>query len=446
MQKFTLLGCSLCAIVAMGIGFSSCKDDEPFVKPNLSVETESITVAESAGTVDVKFVLDKGAPGDITIEYELRGTAISPADYTIVGTEGEVEIANGETSGIVKIQIAADAIYEGNETIEVSIESVSSTDVVITNDDETEVTITDDDPQVTLSMATATLALNEDQTEYVVEINLSAASTQPITVGYAITGTAVEAHIGAATTPNPIPPQYWDYAVDIEEIGELVIPAGASKGEIPLVIFSDFVFEPTAEEIIITLNDASNGVQIGSGNKTTITLTQQNGKALGLLWSNAHTDVDMDLFLWDVGADPDELLAIAARPSTTIREEIVFIPAVYEEGSLGASYVYYEGTANPMNFEVHFADYVNGVLEAVANQDVFQGSYTLANINKWDAQNAPEPTVVQTFELSASGVTNISTPITIPTTGSRIATSPLPKGTNKARFANPNMLKKYFTK
>ncbi len=126
MQKYTLLICSLCALVVLGIGLNSCKDEEPFVKPNLKVSNETLTVAEGAGTVQVEFVLDRGAPGDITIEYSLGGTAISPADYTIVGKEGEVEIANGQTSGTVEIQIVSDAIYEGNETIEISIEDVSS--------------------------------------------------------------------------------------------------------------------------------------------------------------------------------------------------------------------------------------------------------------------------------------------------------------------------------
>ena len=153
MQKYTLLMCSLCALAVLGIGLSSCKDDEPYVKPNLTVSNETLTVAEGAGTVQVEFVLDKGAPEAFTVEYSLRGTAISPADYTIVGKEGEVEIAVGETSAIVQIQIVSDAIYEGNETIEISIEDVSSDNIVVTNNDETEVTITDDDPQIQLSMA-----------------------------------------------------------------------------------------------------------------------------------------------------------------------------------------------------------------------------------------------------------------------------------------------------
>ena len=64
MQKYTLLICSLCALVVLGIGLSSCKDEEPFVKPNLTVSNETLTVAEGAGTVQVEFVLDRGAPGD----------------------------------------------------------------------------------------------------------------------------------------------------------------------------------------------------------------------------------------------------------------------------------------------------------------------------------------------------------------------------------------------
>ena len=62
MQKSTLLIYLCTMVVVLGIGLSSCKDDEPFVKPNLSVNTETLTVNEGAGTVEVEVVLDKGAP------------------------------------------------------------------------------------------------------------------------------------------------------------------------------------------------------------------------------------------------------------------------------------------------------------------------------------------------------------------------------------------------
>ena len=51
-----------------------------------------------------------------------------------------------------------------------------------------------------------------------------------------------------------------------------------------------------------------------------------------------------------------------------------------------------------MNFEVHFADFANGVVEPEANRDIFPGTYTLANINAWDAEGAPSPAIAQTFQ------------------------------------------------
>jgi hypothetical protein len=437
MQKFTLVVCSLCAIVAVGIGFSSCKDEEPFVKPNLSVKTESITVAESGGTVQVEFVLDRGAPGDITIEYELRGTATSPADYSVTGTEGEVAIANGQTSGIVTIQIVSDAVYEGDETIEVSIEDVSSDDVLITNNDETEIKITDDDPQITVSMATAAVTINEDTEELAVEVKLSAASSQAITVGYTFTGDALEASVGDA---EEIPSQYWDYGIDAENPGELVIPAGSTTVAIPLVIGTDFLWEDK-EDIIITLTDVSSGAQLSASKITTVTLEQQDGTVLGLLWADGNTDVDMDLFLWNTEPDPDVIVAYSANPSTTTELEFLFIPSIIEEASLGASYIYYQGTASPMNFIARFAKFTDGVLEPNANFRNFNASYTTANINKWDTNGGPK-IIEQTFDLVAGQVTNISTPITVPTTSSRLSTVPLPDNIRRMKTKVPSLAKR----
>ena len=49
MQKFTLLICSLCALVVLGIGLNSCKDEEPFVKPNLKVSKETTDRSRRSG-------------------------------------------------------------------------------------------------------------------------------------------------------------------------------------------------------------------------------------------------------------------------------------------------------------------------------------------------------------------------------------------------------------
>ena len=115
MQKFTLSICSVCALLVLCL--SSCKDDdEPFVKPKLSVATETVTIGEGGGTAEVGIVLDKAAPTDITVEYSLGGTAVSPADYSIVGPKGK--LYSRADSATIKITIVMTRLRSKNIDIE----------------------------------------------------------------------------------------------------------------------------------------------------------------------------------------------------------------------------------------------------------------------------------------------------------------------------------------
>ena len=49
--------------------------------------------------------------------------------------------------------------------------------------------------------------------------------------------------------------------------------------------------------------------------RLTITLKQQNGKVIALVWDDTYTDVDMDMFLWNTGEDPDEFLDFSVTSS-----------------------------------------------------------------------------------------------------------------------------------
>ena len=96
----------------------------------------------------------------------------------------------------------------------------------------------------------------------------------------------------------------------------------------------------------------------------------------------------MDMFLW-IGEDPAELELIAGstNPAVNPQYEILFIPDIIEDAAFGTSYTYYSGTQTPMNFESHFIDFVDG--ELAETFDSYPRTYTLANINKWDATGAP---------------------------------------------------------
>jgi hypothetical protein len=443
MQKFTLLIGSLCALAVVGIGLSSCKDDEPFVKPNLSVNTEALTVGEGAGTVEVEIVLDRAAPSDITIEYELAGTALSPADYSIVGTEGEVDIAQGQTSAVIKMTLVNDATYEGNETIEISLEDVSSTDIAITNDDEAVVTITDDDPQLTASFTTTTTTIVEsDNLEFLeLVVGLSGPAAQEVTIQFAVThddGMALDSLYGFQ---EDVPSQYYDYYIEGAEY-EVVIPQGANSGKIQIQLLSDFHLEDE-ETIEITLTEASAGVQIGTANKSTVTLEQEDGMIVALVWDEDYTDVDMDLFLW-IGEEVDDLFfaANSANGAVEPEVEVLFIPAVIQTAAFGTSYTYYSGTQTPMDFEAQFIEFTNGTPEPQANYDIFPGQYTLANRNTWDTQAGTQLVIAQTFIKNAGAFSGFTDPIVAQATGSRMATVALPKGVRKMKASLPNAFKK----
>lgn len=450
MKNIAAYTLSIALLAALGFGFSSCKEDEPPAKPKLSFAETEMTVSEDDGIIEVEVVLDKAYSKDLRIEYELGGTAddqdvvgTANADYIVKEDHGVVEIESGETSGTIRIEIYSDAKFEADETIEIAIVDTNTDEVELTADDETVITITNDDAQITATFgAGATMTVNEDdgvdangEIKYIsVPVQLDKPATSEVTIEYSIDGTALDSLLGFE---EEIPGSYWDYYVHGTS-GVVTIPAGQTAGKIEFRLYSDFMFEGD-ETIELTLTGGE--AAIGTANKATVTINQQNGKVIALVWDEAHADVDMDMFLWigETVTTLEGVLASALTPRTTPRQELIIIPTViadaFEEAAFGLSFVYYSGTANPMNFEVHYADFVDGEIEGVDDREIFAAAYTLANINAWD-QSDVDPIVVQTFRIVAGEFVDL-TDITVPSSGSRMRTHRLPKGLER-RLLTPS--------
>ncbi len=318
MKNKLLLTLSLGTMVVLGVGLSSCKDDdEPFVKPKLSFEKASYTVNEADGSIEVKVILDKAYTEDITVEFELDGTAqdeetattSTPApDYRIVGEHDEVEIKAGETEGIIKIEVGSDTRLEDSnpntdpfdpETIEIKITDVDNENIEITRDDETEVLLEQEDGILIL-----------------------------------LTWLAPD-----NTDPNNVKQADMD----------LLVRAGSNTSN----------------------------------------------------WEGFLT---------------------GSTQSSVQGPEVVFIPSTSEYAAYGLSYVYWDGTYDPLEFGVAFIDFVDGAFEAEAGFETFETSYTAANKNKWTDETIGTTQVVQTMEKAG---TNFGSPsdISVPTTGSRVGSS-----------------------
>lgn len=426
---------SIALVIALGFGLSSCKEDEP-TRPKLSFAEPTMSVSESDGVIEAELVLDKPYGKDLTVEYTLGGTAsdqdavgTANADYEVAGTHGVAVIESGQTSGVIKFQIYNDAMFEPDETIEISILDINTGDVELTADDETVITITNDDVQLTASFPVTTMTVNEDDgTDGLTQVAVQLDKVAPIdiTVQYEIKidlndpqrNDAIDSLFASQYTPQPIPSPYYDYYIHGTK-GQVVIPAGSSTGNIEIQIYTDFMFEDD-ETIEITLTGSS-AAQIGTSKTMIITLKQQNGKVIALVWDDAHTNVDMDMFLW-VGEDTTNLtgiLASAITAATTPRQELIFVPALLMDGALGLSYTYYSGTADPMNFEVHFADFDGVAVEDVATRDIFAASYTLANINPWDQESGTFPPVIAQRFVIGTGVYSYGS-IKVPASASRM--------------------------
>jgi hypothetical protein len=438
MKNIPALIVAIALIMSLGFGLSSCKDDEPPAKPKLSFADTEIATDEDGGVLEVELVLDKPHSKDLRIEYELGGTASDQdvvgsanADYEVVGDHGVVEIPAGETTGVIELDIYADAGFEQDETIEISILDTNTDEIELTADDETVITVMNDDDQLTASFGATTMTVNEsDGTAGLLQIavQLDNPASQNVTVAYTLAGTAVD-----SLTAHEDEQLLADYYVNAEpdDVGTLVIPAGQSTANIELRLFTDFEFEED-ETIEITLA-ATTDVQVGTNNKITITVEQQNGKLIALIWDDpAYTDVDMDLVLW-AGQSVDQLgvLSLSANAGTTPKLEVVFIPSEVTDGTFGLSHNYYSGSADPLTFEVHFADYADGVVEAEGTREIYSATYTAANKFPW-FDNEEWPQVVQTFKIVEGTYTDISQ-ITVPASGSRLKTNRVPKGIKRHR-------------
>jgi hypothetical protein len=459
MQKLLTLLASVSVMAILTIGFSSCKDDEdPPSNAVLEFSSASKTVGEGEENVKANIVLDKAAPADIIVSYTLSGTATrkigsTPGDYEIVGTSGEIEIAKGESTGEIVMNILDDTSLEQDEKIVITIDDVSSSQVEIGTDDQMEITI-QGGGNVTATFASAALTVNEaDEGLHELVVNLGATADFDVVVEYSIKsfldaggnyvpGTAIDSLNGSS---EDFPSEYWDYYVDSETVGELTIPAGQTSGTIDINVYSDFIFEDD-DKIEITLTP-STGVVVGAIPTMTVTIEQEDGKIVELDWPTG-TDADMDMFIWVTVPDEDEnpvqVPFIYAINADTEGPESRIIPNAFSNGLLadlgqttleyGASYVYYEGTETPLNFTASFANVVGGVPALI---DTYEATYTLANINPWDTDTGTDPIIVQTFDYTGGNLTNISN-ITVPTEGSRVRSAEIKQmlKRNKAPFAS----------
>ena len=207
-------------------------------------DSATVTIAtttngsETGPTAGVMTLTQTAASATNTVvAYAVSGTATSGSDFTALS--GTVTILAGATTATISIPIINDAAVEGNETVIITLSSITSglatlgTTLVATN------TIFDNDsPLVTI--ANTTNGNEAGPANGVMTVSLSAVSAGNAVIAYSVSGTTTSGSDFTALS------------------GTITILAGSTTRTISIPIIDDAIVEGS-ETVIVTLTSVTSG-------------------------------------------------------------------------------------------------------------------------------------------------------------------------------------------
>ena len=150
---------------------------------------------DPATTANMSFTVTLSAASgrDVTVPYTLGGTATAGSDYEEPQTRA-VTISAGDTSAAIVIKVKGDTADEDNETIEVTLGTL--TNATVSSDQGAGTasgTITDDDASPTATLTLTPTSVKESsatasETVSTVTASLSAATWEDVTVTVSVPG------------------------------------------------------------------------------------------------------------------------------------------------------------------------------------------------------------------------------------------------------------------
>jgi hypothetical protein len=225
--------------------------------PNVSFETASQSSADAvAGKLVVWVVLDGPYPADVVVPYSLSGTAKIDIDYTIDASPLTISAGGGQSK--IEITLIDDGLDEDDETIVISMGTVTNANKV--SPSVHTITITDNDPEPQLFLTSSGQTVAEDVGTVTITAQLSAISGRDVTVPFSLSGSAA---LGVS----------FDYTITASPV---TIPAGSSSVDISLDVKDDDLREPD-EDVILTLDPPINAT-LGTPIQFTLTIQDNEPK------------------------------------------------------------------------------------------------------------------------------------------------------------------------
>ena len=211
--------------------------------PTISIGDTSVTEG-NAGTTPMNFTvtLSSASASTVTVNYTTSdGTATAGSDY--VAESGTVTFVPGDTSETITIDVNGELLFEGNETLTVTLSSPSITATI--NDGVATGTINNDDTPAAMTIADN--SANEDSGSITFTVTLATPVPETVTVNY----TTVD---GTATAGS-------DYTTTA---GTLTFVANDQSETITVPLTADTLFEGD-ETFTVQLTGASSTATIADG-------------------------------------------------------------------------------------------------------------------------------------------------------------------------------------
>jgi alpha-tubulin suppressor-like RCC1 family protein len=213
---------------------ASITDNE--VQPTVQFAVAVSSGAENVTPASITVSLSGASASTITVDYAVSGgSATAGADFTLANAT--LTFAPGDTSKTISMPVIDDSIYEGSETVEITLSNATNATLgAITMHTRT---ILEDDSAPIASVSDT--SVNENAGTVSIDVALDTASSLSTTVTYSTLD-------GTATSPA-------DYTGVIT--GSVVIPAGSQHGTIHIAIANDTMDEDD-ETFDVVLNSAVN--------------------------------------------------------------------------------------------------------------------------------------------------------------------------------------------
>lgn len=264
--------------------------------PTIQFDATTSSGSEATTPKTLGLTLSAASASIVTVNYSLAGTATSGSDYT--APSGVVSIPIGNTTATISIPILDDTIDESDETLTLTLYGPINAGIGV-NAVHT-FTLQDNDSPPTVAFSAASSSESEGTSKKKIPVTLSAASSNNITVDYAVTG-------GTATSLT-------DYTLTS---GTLTFLAGSTTQYISYTVVDDSYAE-SDETVIVTLSNASASATLGA----------QTTHTFSIVDNYAFPSVQFSLTNSEVAEGATANLAVALSKAPTSGQDVVVNYAV----------------------------------------------------------------------------------------------------------------------